>query len=379
MDISQHHYISPDNIRNIVQYISPKQIFEFCRVNKQSRQVCRSQNFWPIYINKNQRRYNKLILEIAKEGDLKLFTQLWTNLPSVISEPKLLFPAFEIAFTNGHEELAEHLHNLYFTWSEYVLDELKYEDKWRDSLNVIYQQWRSTDKILQENNNKGLYLHNFEIEKFKILLKNAVISDDLEYAENLIKDPKGISGFSNINNALSYANSIDSLKILIRLGKKYGYDATWTIIFENALKNSNYNILPDFNIYSRQTMFNLALEGNYQHSLRYARKNILPQAGNRYLHWPKLIGNKYVLYKILDGARYDNVLDNTDKQNNEMILESFAAFIKSPSEYVELIQEYMGCINNDEKRDLENSMMKKGEYYMAKVVDKNVAICDVIY
>lgn len=144
-----------------------------------------------------------------------MFTQLWTILPNVISEPKLLYPAFEIAVMNGHEHFSEHLFNLYFAWHEYSIDDLMDTDNWKDSLNTIYQQWRSIDIILQEDNNNGNYSYNFQVNKFKILLKAAVISNDIQYVETLLKHQTGIRSFIKINDELSYANSRKVLDYLI--------------------------------------------------------------------------------------------------------------------------------------------------------------------
>lgn len=105
------------------------------------------------------------------------------------------------------------------------------------------------------------------------------------------------------------------------------------------------------------------------------KKNIIPRAKGM-LRWPTAIGNKYVLYKILDGIMSNNVNINDENANNRTILASFAAFSKNPHEYVNLIMDYMGCINKDEIRNLNYHLLKSGEYYMAKVVDEEVMISD---
>ena len=54
MDILNNKYLPLEDVKNIIKYLPPKDILNFCNVNKSAIKICVDRIFWINYIGNNQ-------------------------------------------------------------------------------------------------------------------------------------------------------------------------------------------------------------------------------------------------------------------------------------------------------------------------------------
>ncbi len=374
MDLLDDKYLPYEDVQNILYNTSPKQIFAFCAVTPTTRKICRSENFWRNYIGNSQRRYNKLILEIARIGDLELFKQLWMFSDVIYSEPKILMPALEIAILNGMDDIAEYLLYLHKVWLDRNMHNMNVED----DKNMIYKAWK---KAMNKENWRLEYLIiSLRYHKYPLLLREAVIADDLDTAVNIIKKHWFYINHSDVTEAIALAKSFASYKIC-----KWTADVQG-LRFEGAKKNDLFNKIV------LKANFTLAVEIiNYYKSKKSKKRNpakangiraALKSKSNqslkfirdiyngsplllRYYDIEHNIGNKDVLYEMISGE--------PRRYQYSVLLASYMTF--RPHEYIDVILKYLRCVIESDKNTIISNMLKIGEFYRAKLFSENIPIC----
>lgn len=213
MDILGDRYLPADTALEIALRVPPKNILNFCRTTKTMHSICNRTSFWIKYVNNDQEKYNKLIMELVKKGEFEVFKRLWAREGDVISEPKLLEPAFEVAYLNGHEDFANYLYFLNEAWKKYknILSQGKIRDSIKLSAVIkdIYDYWYN---VVVDNEDRTLITVKLELS-----LKEAVKDDDVEQAKIILKLMRKSAHRPNINTPLSYSKSIELFNEL----KKY--------------------------------------------------------------------------------------------------------------------------------------------------------------
>ncbi len=304
------------------------------------------------------------------------------NLDNIISEPKSLLPAFEIAFTNGHEEFANYLYKLHYVWNNYVLKNAvpaykwsnHYDQHWQQYLDFTYECWSDMDVVIISKKLNSKLLKSMKYAQYEILLILAVSNNQIEYTKKLLNEIPNKSHRINIELILSYSPTKSVLRNLELFALTVGYEVSISGVLNYALKNANYSLAKSLvkNIDDKSFFYTLSSLSPY--SLNFAKKYIIPTfVSNNY--WPLTIGNKYVVYKILNNVTIKNMSDNNDEDNIAMILHFHEAFSENVFEYIYLLRDYVGCITALEYKVGINEMIKTGNYYMVQIFVEKAIVC----
>ncbi len=391
MDILNSKYLSADELRQIALNTSATAIIPFCQTNKATMKVCNNPNFWIDYIGDNQRRYNKLILQIAKNGELQLFRKLWGNKNlKIVIEPRLLIPAFEKAYLNGHELMADYLIYLH---KQFKVDADEYELK--DIVKGFgyndYDIWRNIDNKFWATHNKldGHILLSINNYKLNLLLKMSISEDDLEYTMDIIKLYKRpsdiIKRYSKLNLgqrvriALGNAKSLKFVNKVLLEVSGYKYDRLSNgekiSLLDSALLVGNFKLAQEIidkyggvfaEYYSGAPYILTALRSKSPYSLNFIKNNGV--SIKNLTDYNDTVGTRKLVYKLLNIIDEDNIFNFLSNQ--------ITTFSNHPYEYVNLIRDYFGCITKRERNSIVDFMLEGGAHYMAKVFLEEVAICD---
>ncbi len=367
MDILENKYISPDELKQIAYAIPPKYIVSLCQTNTVLRDICRNTSFWLDYIDSDQNKYNALIIQLCKEGALKLFTKLWFSVPpTLFSEPQILRLAFETAFLNGHEEMAEYLYILHNSWNRILLEHIAKNigpqnfDKYVDR---VYDEWSALPRTISD----PILLKEYENDKFKLVLRDAILRLDYKYAKKLIQE-FNLNGFPA--EILALSSSYKKLNKIISAYQDLNYDvdiSNMEDVVKAALINSNFRlakrILNEYPELDQISTLRLAFYSKSSKALKFIKAYI---SKRDIMNYSGEIMNRDVINYVLSVA--------SERHQNTIIFNSFNVF--KPYEYVNLIEEYMGCITARERDALVGNIFRSGKFYMAKVVISEIVICD---
>ncbi len=373
MNILTDKYLSPDETKLILLYASPSSVISFCGTNKLPHGICNNLNFWIKYLSADQFKYNELLFSIAENGKLKLFKLLWANLKiNVISEPKMLTPLFDIAVTNGHDNMANYIYILNGMWHNLMSrnNHSLYSRNLLFAITTVYDEWNGAGGITKNRR----MINAADEDKYIIILTDAVISGKVEYIRALLIENRDLARDISVNNPLAYCKSLSLLLSLVELAKDLGYRANREAILSEALRNANYTlarkILKAELVEVHVLLLEPLLESKSPYSLSFAKKYILDKVPKEYwtTYYPSIIGNKYVLYEILEEVDNNRV--------NAIIENSYMAFVDDPLEYVELVKDNIKQSQiTDRYRDhIAANMWQAGEYYMAKVFVENIML-----
>ncbi len=290
-----------------------------------------------------------------------------------------MYPAFELAYINGHENFADYIYRLYYLWENKIFQDLPlsrdwpsdYLKHWQKILNRTYLLWNSIDEYYSQNPN-DFSLYKVREKKFKTSLKFAIIDNDLEKAKKILKEFNTFPLLPHLSDALSYCGSKLVLKELLRESKKLESNYSISNVFLLALKNRNYELAKELATKVKMVDLSYVLSIASSYSVDYAKIYILPKLYDK--SWPEKIGSKYLLYEILNGLKFGKFSENSEDANVRIILSSSEAFSKNPHEYINLINSYIGCIHNYELQSV-NAIIVRGDFYMAAVFLNEITIC----
>ncbi len=166
MDFLTNKYISPDELVHIAYNTSPKDIISFCQVNTITKRICRSANFWSTYINDDQNKYNKLMIQLAVEGDLALFIKFWGNgalrPKNIVSDPVILDNLFKACALNGNTYMAAYIYTLktlvMTTDDSSDKDFIDTQNTLYNEIKKLYSRWQIDPKTVSRSH----YLVNYE-------------------------------------------------------------------------------------------------------------------------------------------------------------------------------------------------------------------------
>lgn len=356
MDILTDKYLSPDEAKEIAYRVPPKDIISFCRTSSVLHNICKQSNFWINYVDSNQEKYNKLMIELARNGKLEIFKRLWGAVGpgiSTISEPKLLQPAFEIAYLNGHEHMADYLYALLQNWKLIEPSSIKLSEL----IELLYDKWGKV-RI-----NKAYS----EVEIFNLSLISPIENNDLDKVESMFHNiDSDIRSIFIIDEAISHSTAIESFNKIIKLAKKYNYPASLYNILIKSLKNGNFVLGkyladsiggPSSDI---EYAVGFAFVSNTNKALEFARQ----YASDRNIR-PTLIGNKEMARAIVN------------MKEGQLRIYALAASHKAfkAYDYVRFIKEYYECLNICQQYYIIHELLVNGEFYKAKVVIEEIPIC----
>ncbi len=373
MNILSNKYISEDEILNILYSTSPKDILSFTKITKVTRRLSSTSTFWHTYLNESQSRYNKLMLRLAEEGELKLFKKLWpvtkiAKTTKLISEAKILKPAFETSVLNNHDEMADYLYVLDALWINSKFRSLgEYTDDFISLIKSMDNFWNTMPII----DNIKKYREIIDENKFIVVLQYTVIHNHIEYAKELIMNYAGNARNVAWEKVLACAKS---MSVVNKLKSVIGTSPPDMLILQCAVEYGNYKIAKYYfkflnirNRYQTRHLFRKIINNKYAQVFfwDFLQPFIKEYINiNMYYH---NVGNKIVFDKLFD------ILN--DELRTDMILDS--PFIFKPYEYVELIMETMGCVSRVELLDIVNRLLEYGEYYRASILREELIVCGV--
>ncbi len=311
MEILLDKTISTDELIIIAYSVPPSSILNFCHINKLTDNICGSSNFWHDYINADQNKYNKLIVSIAKNGNSKLFSQLWGNgylkPKNIISEPYLLGECYKVAYLNGHDDLTNILYmlnNTIYPYTFNISDNFDLYIKW------VYDWWDNTiinkKNILSEQQKETL-----EHNKFDIIIAEVLMSGNYNYAIELIKERLEYVPYKYY---LAHANSIKTFRKLASNFKKMGYSIDYNVIEEvvmTAITISNFRLAEElikaYHI-NNEHLYKPAISSSSDEAFDFVMKHI---SSKKIIQYPHSINNKkivyYILNRVTDAKKWCNI------------------------------------------------------------------------
>ncbi len=222
MDILTDKYLPKEDVLNIAYAIPPEDIVKFCATNKYTLSLCKNDDFWRGYINKNQKKYNKILITFAIMGETYLWKRLWTNSVKydVISERKMIIRCFRQAVLNGND----------------------------DTANIIY-------KYVKRQNNK-------EALKLEVLLEDAIIKNDFKLSKILlIEYAKKNKTAYRINAVLAHASNLNIVNYIKEIHDKENMNlmCVLRLVFEDSIKIGNLPLVAEM-LQTHPTYNNMSAE-----------------------------------------------------------------------------------------------------------------------
>ncbi len=367
MDILTNRYISPDELIQIAYKTSPRNIISFCHINRRTKDICNSNDFWNNYIADNQKTYNKLMKQLAISGELKLFRQFWGNghlrPDNIVSDASLLFKLFENAVLNGHIVMSEYLYMLYTI-------KIPVGRRGKNDLYIqlknLYDMW-DIDKT-QVTRNKEMIR-----SEFLVFLKYAIRNNSINFALKLIKTSpidENNEGYPGIYEPLSYCKNIKILNTVLdglqKLNIFFGPDDTIEV-FALALSNSNFRLAEELlKLNSHlKSYLNFAFTAKSARTLNFIVKNFTT---DEIMAYNGSIYNKDVTYYMLNQT-------NDEKKELYIIMNSCFAF--KPHEYIDLIMNYVGCITKKDQMMLIRRALISNKWFLGKVLREEMPVCEM--
>ncbi len=250
----------PSELIDIISQKMPiEKISATCRLNKSFKYQCKTADFWSQYLFSNsiatsQEHLHKLLVELARQGDLELFQYIWKT-PIVISgiqlmkENRSLWDGFVAANAHKKNRTCDYIISLDYNWiNKLAAIKLDHNIQYNKHTNYI-EDFRIKENIIEAVISENLHpVSNLFIRFREYLFSHDTIADMLSYSPSLkfLRKVTRVINFKLLNmiDIIGFWAAINGNDDLFdELEQEYNFDKDHTIRLQFLASSSIFGDL----------------------------------------------------------------------------------------------------------------------------------------